>query len=221
MRRTARVKQQAQMLAAGVALLALILCSLFFILQGTRPSGAKMMEKALAQLEQQQNYNLAITEKAPQYKLFFQGRVENGNQLRGILRDYNLEVLSQEGRLRLKQEEASEWAEADTLGLQGLSGFLITPLELLQSKKDCFPGALAGEKITLDQNSCQTVYFTVSGPEQFVQRLFPEIDYTGISEVTVGAALAEPDLNLKQLRILVEFTSNDGEQIERSYYFDW
>ena len=95
MRRTARVKQQAQMLAAGVALLALILCSLFFILQGTRPSGAKMMEKALAQLEQQQNYNLAITEKAP-HKLFFQGRVENGNQLRGILRDYNLEVLSQE-----------------------------------------------------------------------------------------------------------------------------
>ncbi|MFY9503974.1 MAG: hypothetical protein WAQ32_02865, partial [Dethiobacteria bacterium] len=116
MRRTARVKQQAQMLAAGVALLALILCSLFFILQGTRPSGAKMMEKALAQLEQQQNYNLAITEKPPQYKLFFQGRVENGKQLRGILRDYNLEVLSQEGRLRLKQEEASEWAEADTLG---------------------------------------------------------------------------------------------------------
>ena len=54
-----------------------------------------------------------------------------------------------------------------------------------------------------------------------MQRLFPEIDYTGISEVTVGAALAEPDLNLKQLRILVEFTSNDGEQIERSYYFDW
>jgi len=48
MRRTARVKQQAQMLAVGVALLALILCSLFFILQGTRPSGAKMMEKALA-----------------------------------------------------------------------------------------------------------------------------------------------------------------------------
>ena len=53
-----------------------------------------------------------------------------------------------------------------------------------------------------------------------MQKLFPEIDYRGISEVTMGAALTEPDLEIKQLRVLLEFADDEDEKIERSYYLD-
>lgn len=221
MDRTARAKQQAQLLTGGLLLLALALCFLYFIGQkSTRSRAAKALENALSQLEQQEDYRLTIIEKAPSYELSFRGSVEKCDELKGVLPAYNLEVLFKEGRLRLRHEDDGEWVKADSLGLHGLSGFLTTPLVLLQHSSDYFSGALAGEAITLGENLCETLYFPLSDPEELVHRLFPELDYSSISEVTMGAALAEPDQTLKQLRILIEFTGGDGEQIERNYYLD-
>lgn len=220
MKRTAFVRRKAGMLAAGVALTALILCSVILILPATRSRGTKLLQKTLVQMEQCKNYDLTIIEKAPKYELSFKGRVENGDQLSGILPDYKLEVMYKDNRLQMKQEEVSEWDEAESLGLQGLSGFLITPLELLQGQEECFRGAVTGEEIDLGETACQTVYFSVLEPENLVQHLFPQVDSTGIDEVIIGAALAEPDLTLKQLRILVEFTGSNSEQIERCYYIE-
>lgn len=218
---TARSKQQTQLLAAGLVLLALAAGFFFMIFQTARPRGERVLKQALLHLEQQQTYDLSIIETAPRYELSFQGRVERNNRLKGTLPEYNLEVLSQDGRLRLKHEENGEWVKAETLGLHGLSGFLLTPLELLQNEADCFPGAFTGETITLGQRPCRTFYFTVSDPEKFVQTLFPEIDYSGVSEVTMGAAVVETEPALKQLCILIEFDNHDGDKIERSYHLDY
>lgn len=220
MDRTVQARQQAQLLGGGLLLLVLALCFFYLIGQSARPRAAKVLETALSRLEQQQDYALTIVEKAPRYELSFQGSVEKGTQLKGVLPAYDLEVLLAEGRLRLRHEEDGEWVKAESLGLHGLSGFLTTPLELLQGSSSSFSRALAGEKVTLGENSCQTLYFPVSDPEIFVQKLFPEIDYRGISEVTMGAALTEPDLEIKQLRVLLEFADDEDEKIERSYYLD-
>ena len=220
MSRTTRLKRQAGMMAAGVALTALLLCSVILILPANRSRGTKLLEKTLIQMEQLKNYDLIIIEKAPGYELSFQGRVENGDKLSGILPDYELEILSKDNLLFMKQQEAPEWDKAENLGLQGLAGFLITPLELLQERKDCFRDAVMGEAISLGEITCQTAYFTVTEPEKIVQRLFPQIDCTVIDEVIIGAAVAEPDCILKQLRILVEFGGNKNEKIERCYYLE-
>lgn len=219
MDRTARAKQQAQLLAGGLLLLALALCFLFLVGQSSaRPRAAKALENALLQLEQQQDYPLTIEEKAPRYELSFRGSVERGDQLKGVLPAYDLEVSFQEGRLRLRHEQDGEWVKADSLGLHGLSGFLTTPLELLRRSGDSFSGALTGEPVTLGGVLCQTLYFPVTDAEGLVQSLFPEIDCRSIAEVTMGAALAESDQTLRQLRVLVEFDDAAGEKIERSYY---
>lgn len=217
---TARAKKQAGILAAAVVLPALVLGSLIFILPVNRSSGAKLLEKTLFRMEQLKDYNLTIIEKGPRHELSFWGQAENGNQLKGKLPEFKLEVLYQDNRLHLKREEGPELNEADTLELQELSGFLITPLELLQSQKDCFCDAVTGEEIILGETTCRTAYFTVPDPSKLVQRLFPQVDCDGIDEVNIGVAVAESDFTLKQLRILVEFTGNKSEQIERCYYLE-
>ena len=221
MRRTTRARQQSRILSVVLILPALALCLLFAFTQSSRPRGGKMLETALAALEKQQDYSLLIVEKAPRYELIFQGRVEKGNRLKGNLPNYDLEVFSQGDELKLRRDEASEWAECENLDLQGLSGFLITPPQLLHSMADYFSRACAGEEITLGKSTCRTVYFEVPDPEKIAGRLFPEIDYTAISKMIVAAALAEPDLTLKQIRILVEFADQSREHIERNYHLDY
>ncbi len=221
MRRTAlRGKQTGLIAAGGVALILLLVGSLSLILTAGRSGGARMLERAFAGLEQLENYNLTIIEKAPQYKLSFQGRVEKGVELSGQLPDYELEIKSKDNRLLLKQQEAPEWVQAEELGLQGLAGFLITPLELMQGQKSCFGGAVLGDAVDLGGLSCKTAYFTPAQPENMVGQLFPQVDCTAIDEVLIGAAIGENDSALKQLRILVEFGGEKNEQIERCYYID-
>ncbi|HOA35812.1 MAG TPA: hypothetical protein PKV91_06210 [Bacillota bacterium] len=220
MKRTALLRRKTGIMAAGLALAAFFFCAFTLILPATQSRGNKLLQRTLRQMEQLENYNLTIIEKSPQYDLSFKGRVENGDEISGILPGYQLEVIYKDNRLQMKQEEASEWTEAETLGLQGLAGFLITPLELLQNQKACFRGAIRGEEAVIGETVCQTAYFTVPKPEHLVQHLFPRVDSAGIKEVTIGAALAEPDLALKQLRILVEFTGSDNESIERCYYIE-
>ncbi|HHW75312.1 MAG TPA: hypothetical protein GX744_08695 [Firmicutes bacterium] len=219
MRGTTRAKQQTLIAMVGVALLALACCFFIFVTESTRARRARMLERALAQLEQERNYSLVIIEKAPHYELSFRGRVESGTDLKGVLPDFDLEVALQKGKLRLRRENSAEWLDPDALKLEGLPGFLVTPLELLQARKDSFSEAVSGEEVTLEQGSCETVYFIVSEPEKLARFLFPDIDYAGISRIVMGAALAKSDESVKQLRVLVEFDSR-GEQIERSYYLN-
>lgn len=221
MRRTTQAKQQSRILSVVLILPALALCLLFVFTQSSRPRGGKALETALAALEKQQDYSLLIVEKAPSYELIFQGRVEKGNRLKGTLPSYDLEVLSQGDKLKLRPDDTSEWAEPEIMDLQGLSGFLIIPPQLLRSLADYFSQAYAGETITLGKSTCRTIYFEVPNPEKIAGRLFPEIDYTAISKMIVAAALAEPDLTLKQMRILIEFTDDSREQIERNYHLDY
>ena len=119
MSRTTRLKRQAGMMAAGVALTALLLCSVILILPANRSRGTKLLEKTLIQMEQLKNYDLIIIEKAPGYELSFQGRVENGDQLSGILPDYELEILSKDNLLLMKPVS---YTHLDVYKRQGLRG---------------------------------------------------------------------------------------------------
>lgn len=221
MRGTTRARPQNLLAVLGLALLALACGFFFWISESTRARGAKMLEGALAQLEQQQDYNLAIVEKAPpHYELSFRGSMEKGSVLKGVLPDFDLEVLLQKEELQLRRENSTEWLEPDTLELEGLSGFLVSPLELLRAGSNSFSGALRGEEVTLEQLPCETVYFILSEPEELAQRLFPAIDYAEISRMVMGAALVKSDLRVKQLRILVDFAQPGREQIERIYYLN-
>lgn len=220
MRRTALLRRKAGMLFSGLALAALFFCAIMLIPPATLSRGTKLLQRALGQMEQLQNYNLTIIEKTPQYDLSFKGRVEKGDELIGTLPGYKLEVIRKDSRLQMKPEGAAEWEAAESLGLQGLAGFLINPLELLQNQEESFRDAFTGEDVVIGETFCQTAYFTVLQPESFVQHLFPEVDSTGIEAVTIGAALAKPDLAIKQLRILVEFAGSDSDCIERCYYIE-
>ncbi|HPU01756.1 MAG: hypothetical protein GX890_06390 [Firmicutes bacterium] len=218
MRRTALQRRKAGLFASGLALAALFFCATMLIPPATSSRGPKLMQKALRQMEQLENYDLTIIEKTPKDELLFKGRVEKGGELSGSLPAFKLEVICKEKRLQVKYEGDAEWTEAEDLDLQGLAGFLITPLELLQGQASSFRRAVQGEEILLGETPCQTVYLIIPQPEHLVQQLFPRVDSSGIKEVAIGAALAEPDLMLKQLRILVEFSGSGS--IERCYYID-
>lgn len=223
MHRTTRGKQPSRILSMALILPALMLGLFLLITLITaivQSPGEKALKRALAKLEKQQGYNLIIIEKAHENELVFKGEVKKGRRLRGALPNYGLEVFYQGDELKLRQNEASEWVESESLALQGLAGFLTTPPEILQNLSSSFPQAYTGEKISLEQGACQTVYFAVDEPKEIAKRLFPEIDYTAISKMIVATALSEPDLSLKQMRILVEFANQDQEQIERSYHLD-
>lgn len=220
MSRTAPAKRQAGMLAAGIALTLFLLCIVAMNLSTSRSRGQKVMEKTLIGLEQLESYDLTIVEKAPTYELSFKGRVDQGNQLSGILPDYDLEVLSKERALLLKRQQAPEWEKAEELGLQGLAGFLITPLELLQERKDCFKDVILGETINIGDTICKTAYLGLAEPEKAVRRLFPQVDCSLVDEMIIGAAVNQADFMLKQLQIIVEFSGKKSEKIERCYYID-
>ncbi len=219
MSRAARAKRQAGIAAACAVLTALLLVPVILGLPAKRSSGARLMDRALAGMEQMENYDLTIIEKAPKYELLFQGRVQESNALSGILPDYDLEILlKEEGLLLMKQGEAQEWNQAEELGLQGLTGFLVTPLDLLRDQKKSFDGAILGEEVSIGGIVCQTAYFPLSEPEKVVHRLFPQIDSRAVAGVIVGAALAGE--KIKQLRILVEFGGAQNEKIERCCYIE-
>ncbi len=220
MSRIVSTKKQAGMMVACVSLTVLIFYSISLLLPAKGARSPKVLQKTLAVMEQLESYELIIVEKAPQYELSFHGRVEKGNELSGTLPEYGLEVLSKESLLLLKPEGAAEWDQAEKLGLQGLAGFLITPLELLQERKDCFGGAIMGDEAHLGAEICQTVYFIVPDPENLVQRFFPRVDCKVIDEVIIGAAVTGEENILKQLRILVEFGGGSNEKIERCYYIE-
>lgn len=218
MGRTARGRRQAGIAAACAVLTALLLTPVILGLPAKRSSGAKLMDRALAGMEQMENYELTIIEKAPQYELSFQGQIQAGGVLSGTLPDYNLQVLLKKGLLLMKQEGAREWEQAEDLGLQGLTGFLVTPLELLEGQKGCFGGALAGEEVSIGESACQTAYFPLSKTETIVRRLFPQVDSAAVDGVIIGAALEGE--KIRQLRILVEFGGTKNEKIERCYYIE-
>ena len=180
MRGTTRAKQQTLIAMVGVALLALACCFFIFVTESTRARRARMLERALAQLEQERNYSLVIIEKAPHYELSFRGRVESGTDLKGVLPDFDLEVALQKGKLRLRRENSAEWLDPDALKLEGLPGFLVTPWSFSRPGK-IFSEAVSGEEVTLEQGSCETVYFIVSEPEKLA-RFLSDIDYAGSPE---------------------------------------
>lgn len=218
MSRTARAKRQAGIAAACIVLTALLLVPVILGLTAKESGGAKLMDRALAGMERTESYELTIIEKAPEYELLFQGRVQEGGELCGILPDYDLEISFKEGLLLMKQGETQEWDRAEKLGLEGLTGFLETPLELLQEQQSCFGGAISGEAVSIGEAACETAYFSLSKPEKTVQRLFPQIDCTAVEEVIMGAAVAGDEI--RQLRILVEFCGAENEKIERCYYIE-
>lgn len=207
-------------MVACVALTVLIFYSLSLLLPAKGSRGPKVLQQTLAVMEQLGSYDLIIVEKAPQYDLLFHGGVEKGNELSGTLPEYGLKVLLKESLLLLKPEGAAEWDQAEKMGLQGLAGFLTTPLDLLQERKDCFGGAIMGDEAHYGEEICQTVYFTVPDPEKLVQKYFPQVDCKVVDEVIIGAAVAGEENILKQLRILVEFGGGSNEKIERCYYID-
>lgn len=220
MKRTAPAKKQAGLMMACIALTVLLFYSITLILPAKCSQGTKLLEKTLDVMEQIESYNLIILEKAPGYELSFRGRVEKSEMLSGMLPDYGLEVLSKESLLLVKQEGASEWDKAEKLGLQGLAGFIINPLELLQDQKGCFGGAIMGETVVIGENLCQTVCFTVPDREELVRQLFPRVDCDAVDEVIIGAAVEEEGSILRQLRLLVEFGEISNKKIERCYYIE-
>ncbi len=218
MSRTARAKRQAGMAAACIVLTALLLVPVILGLTAKRSGGAKLMDRALAEMERMAGYDLTIIEKAPKYELLFQGRVQEDGELCGILPEYDLEISFKEGLLLMKQGGAQEWERAEKLGLEGLTGFLEAPLKLLQEQRDCFGGALPGKAVSIGETACETAYFSLSKKEETVQRLFPQIDCAGVGEVIVGTAVAGD--GIRQLRILVELGGAENEKIERCYYIE-
>lgn len=219
MGRTVRVSTQAQTFIISGSVVLILLLAILFSKPSAPPPAAKLLEQALAALEQSETYNLVIVETAPNYTLYFQGMVENGGTLTGLLPDFNLDVSKKDGVLHLKQYGETDWEEAGAMELQDLKSFLIGPAEILGAHKAFFNSAVSGPDASLSDAPCRTVYLKIAEGEQVVEQLFPEINRDAVDSISLGAALTEPGFTLKQLKIIVQF-SNDGGRLERAYYLD-
>lgn len=221
MRRVAHSKKEAPAAVIGAGVI-LLLCLGVLLLKSTAPpAAASLLNRALAKLEQAEAYSLAIVEKGPGFNLYFKGQMENGTTLTGSIQEFKLDILYTEGVLNIKAMGTENWEEAGHVELEALKSFLVSPLEILHSQKKQFSNAVPGAAITLAEALCKTAYWEIGKDEALVRQLFPEINYDTITAVSLGAALAEPDLKLKQLRIVVQFNSGMEQQLERAYYLDF
>lgn len=181
------------------------------------PEAEKNLRSAIEMLGKLDSYKLVILEEAPGYDLFFQGSVDNGI-LTGNLPEYNLEARYEE-ELFLRRSGAEEWKTAESMDLQGLAGFLLNPVEIFNIQSMDFTGAFTGNDITLGNQLYKTVYLELDPEKELITELFPDIHFHMIDMMKIGAALAEPHLEIKQLRIILEYSGEAGE-LERTYYLE-
>ncbi len=215
-RRVARNKGQVQAVLAVGAVFIVLLLGLLLFKPASPPTPAKLMHQVLLQLEQADEYAIIIEESAPEYELLFQGKVERETNLTGTLPKYELEVFHAGNGIYVRRPGEDEWEEAREL--KSLTGFLISPVELLRTQTANFRSAAEGQDLNLNGELCRTVYLDLTREEQLIKKLFPQINDVAIQSVSLGVALREPDFAIKQLRILVEFS--DAGYLERAYYLD-
>lgn len=216
-RRITRSRGQAQTIAVVVTVVLVFLMG-FFILRSPSPPGTSdILKKALENLQKEDSFRLVILEEGPGYNLFFQGEFETG-VLTGELPEYGLEVLFEE-ELSLRRSSEDEWQTAEAMNLQDLAGFLFSPVDILSMQAGNFSGAFAGTDVTLSNQLYKTIFLELSPDEKIIGELFPEIDLHMIDKIKMGVALTDPDLEIKQLRIILEFTGGAGD-LERTYYLE-
>ncbi|MEW5784605.1 MAG: hypothetical protein AB1767_05935 [Bacillota bacterium] len=213
-------KNKAHVQVAAV-LVGLVLFFLLGVLVVRPPSSSKaatLLRQGLLQLEEDPAYDLVIEESAPGYNLTFQGTVEDKTVLAGYLPEFELELSYRAGELLVRKNSSEEWAEAATVQLQGLTGFLTSPLAVLRAQEEQFRDAFTGEDIQLGETQCKIVYLKLDPDTDLLADLFPEVKPANIQAVSMGAALTETDYRIKQLRLLIKFT-NSGS-LERVYYLN-
>ena len=213
-RKVTRSKGQVHAVVAAAAILGLLLIALSFYRPGAALKPEEMLRQALLHLEQAHDYSLVIEEKGSGYTLTFEGQVESGAIINGTLPDYDLEVFHVGDDLHVRKTGSEQWEEAREL--KSLPGFLISPAKLLRAQKLNFKNAAAGQNVELNGRSCRTVYLDLTGEQQFMKMLFPQIETDAIEKASLGAAFDDEEQNLIQLRLLVEFA--DGGRLERAYH---
>lgn len=209
-------KGQAQLtFAAG--LIALVLLGMAIFSTIPRNAAARLLQEALDQIERSGEYTIIIKEEAQDYSIVFQGSMEDGGNLAGSIPAYNLEVQYRDGELLLRSVDTEDWQTAESLELQGLTNFLVSPLKLLQFQSHNFNNAMSGQELKLGNEICQTVYLDIKEKEEILSIMFPNIDTALVEKVTMGVALAKPGMHFRQARFLVEFKDKKNS-LERTYY---
>ncbi len=218
MSRATRARKETQGALAFAGIVSVVLLGVLIARPSGDPSPAGLVDTAMNQLTQADSYTLVIEEKGPQHSLLFQGMVDDKQALTGLLPGFELEILCKGEEFLVRKAGENNWDQTAALELQGLAGFLTNPAAVLQSVN--FSHAAAGQDVELAGVPCRTVYLEITGEDQLIKRLFPDINMDTVQSANLGVALAEPGLTIKQLRVLLQFTNTEST-LERVYYIEF